>query len=83
METATAFAEGKRVQFKKYQDYFNVEGWKRNIDQGDGSVRNEHAENTAEGWIPANQLFKATQTQREPHSFGCRCTTDDRLTKPE
>jgi hypothetical protein len=67
MEVSTAFAVGKDAQFQKYEQEFDVKGWKRNVDQGDGSVREDHAANSDEGWIPRDQLFAATQTMYEPH----------------
>lgn len=83
MEISTAFAEGKKIQLEKYQNYFNTTWYKRNQDQWDSAVRSDHADNTEEWWIPADQLFKATQTLHEPHSFNCRCVVSYRLTKPE
>ena len=82
-EISIAFAQGKRIQYEKYSNYFNTVWWKRNMDQWDSAVRDSHEENTLEGWIPADQAFKATQTQDEPHWFYCRCYVDRRLTNPD
>ena len=81
-EISIAFAQWKKRQFQKYSDYYNTVGYKRNIDQGDSAVRWTHADNTAEWWIAADQEFKATGTQEDPHDFNCRCVVEYRLTDP-
>lgn len=83
MELGTAYEEGKWAQFDRYRQRFNEQGWKRSQSQGDDSVRPLHLDNEEQGWIPADQEFKGTKTQRAPHGFNCRCTTLYRLMKPE
>ncbi len=82
MEMSNAYEYGKAAQFDGYTARYKVDGWKRNQDQWDGSVRHTHSLNTIEWWIQNSQLFSGTKTMHAPHDFNCRCTTSRRLTPP-
>ena len=45
METGTAFEQGKKSQFARYQDKFGMVGYKRSRTQDDSNVRPTHKEN--------------------------------------
>ena len=83
METANAYEEGKLSQFRGFERQLGLTGWKRSQTQHDSAVRESHRANEAEGWIPSDQKFKATDTMRAPHGFRCRCVTSFTLFPPD
>ena len=83
METANAYEEGKLSQFRGFERQLGLTGWKRSQTQHDSVVRESHRANEAEGWIPSDQKFKATDTMRAPHGFRCRCVTSFSLFPPD
>lgn len=83
METANAYEEGKLQQFRGFERQLGLTGWKRSQTQHDSAVRESHRANEAEGWIPSDQKFKATDTMRAPHGFRCRCVTSFALFPPD
>lgn len=83
METANAYEEGKLSQFRGFERQLGLTGWKRSQTQHDSVVRESHRANEAEGWIPSDQKFKATDTMRAPHGFRCRCVTSFALFPPD
>lgn len=82
-ETALAYSSASRKQNDSFTKKLWVEGWKRAVTQKDSNVRQSHLINESDWWIPKNQVYSWTWSDKAPFGIFCRCHDEYSLVNPE
>lgn len=82
-ETALAYSSASRKQNDNFTKKLWIVGRKRAVTQKDSNVRKSHFINESDWWIPKNQVYSWTWSDKAPFGFFCRCHDEYSLVNPE